>query len=137
LFVLSGMGVGAGLMYFLDPDRGNRRRALVRDKMVHLLHESGDAMGTISHDLGHRTAGLAAETRSRFRREDVSDAVLVERVRSKIGRVISHPRSVEITAAEGHVTLSGPILAREVDDLLAAVASVRGVRGVENRLEVH
>jgi hypothetical protein len=34
LTFIGGMGVGASLMYMLDPDRGSRRRALVRDKII-------------------------------------------------------------------------------------------------------
>ena len=30
--LIGGAGLGAGLMYLLDPDRGKRRRALVRDQ---------------------------------------------------------------------------------------------------------
>ena len=30
--ILTGMGVGAGLMYILDPDRGRRRRTHARDR---------------------------------------------------------------------------------------------------------
>jgi len=124
-------------MYLLDPDRGRRRRALLRDKVRHGAHKAGDALETATTDLGHRAAGLMAETRARLRKEDVSDPVLVERVRAKIGRVVSHPRAIVVAADQGRVTLSGPILAGEVDDLLSAVAAVRGVSGVENRLEVH
>src|SRR5205823_2337781 len=40
-------------------------------------------------------------------------------------------------ARGGRITLSGPVLAREADRLLDRAASVRGVQGVENRLEVH
>lgn len=37
--LLMGMVLGAGIMYLLDPDRGKRRRSLVRDQMVHAGHE--------------------------------------------------------------------------------------------------
>jgi uncharacterized membrane protein len=137
LSLISGIGIGAGLMYLLDPDRGNQRRALVRDQVVHSWHTTGDALDTTTRDMSHRAVGFAAEARSRLRREDITDEVLIERVRSKIGRVVSHPRSIAVTAHQGRVTLSGPILAREVDNLLAAVAAVRGVTDVENWLEVH
>jgi hypothetical protein len=132
-----GLAVGARLMYLLDPDRGQRRRALLRDKLRHGAHQAGDALETAALDLAHRATGLAAETRARFRKEDVSDVVLVERVRAKLGRVVSHPRAITVTADQGRVTLSGQMLAGELAELLAAAAAVRGVRDVENRLEVH
>ncbi|MGH7572321.1 MAG: SRPBCC family protein, partial [Gemmatimonadota bacterium] len=67
----------------------------------------------------------------------VADDVLAERVRSKMGRHVSHPGAIEVTARWGRVTLRGPILAHELEDLLSAVASVRGVRDIDDRLEVH
>jgi len=33
-----GVGLGAGLMYFLDRDRGSRRRAHVRNQALHASH---------------------------------------------------------------------------------------------------
>jgi hypothetical protein len=41
-----------------------------------------------------------------------------------------------VDVSEGHVTLRGPILAGEVNDLLAAVRGVRGVRSVSHELRV-
>jgi uncharacterized membrane protein len=133
----SGIGLGAGLMYLLDPERGRRRRSLLRDQCAHAWHTTGDAMGILATDLSHRAQGVVAETRSRFRHEEVADATLVERVRAKTGRVVSHPRAIVVTARNGLITLSGPILAEELEEFLATVRSVGGVTDIENRLEVH
>ena len=39
LSILAGVGMGAGLMYILDPQTGRRRRALARDKMANAAHK--------------------------------------------------------------------------------------------------
>jgi uncharacterized membrane protein len=132
-----GAGLGAGVMYLLDPDKGRRRRALTRDKVLHFANKAGEAIGTTSTDLSHRTAGTLARVRGRFGGKDVPDHVLTERVRARIGRAVSHPRSIEVSSEFGWVTLQGPVLLNELDELLRAVWSVPGVREVENRLEVH
>ena len=134
---LGGAAVGAGVMYMLDPDRGNRRRALCRDQFVRAGNKTSTYAGKLSRDLRNRAQGLVAETRARFRHEEVSDDVLVSRVKAELGRHAVHHRALEITADGGRVTLRGPALAGEVDELLGAVKSVRGVNAVEDRLEVH
>src|SRR5207244_531476 len=69
--------------------------------------------------------------------EKAPDAVVVARVRSKLGRYVSHPRSIEVDISDGRVILSGPVLEGEVPGLLRAISEVRGVCHVENRLEAH
>jgi uncharacterized membrane protein len=128
---------GAGLMYLFDPVGGKRRRSLMRDQAFRAADAAGDAVGTTSRDVRNRARGVAAETISRLRGEEVPDEVLVERVRSRIGRAVSHPAAIEVSARGGTVTLSGPVLEREQDALLSCASSVRGVRAVENRLEAH
>jgi hypothetical protein len=81
--------------------------------------------------------GLAAEATALFTCETVSDEVLVARVRTRLGRVVSHPHAIVVTAEHGRVTLRGPIVAREVASLLKCVYMVRGVAGVGNQLEAH
>jgi uncharacterized membrane protein len=135
--LFTGLGLGAGLMYLFDPDRGRRRRARLRDAAVHLVNAADDAIGKTARDLSNRASGFVAEINSAFRREEVIDDVLVARVRSKLGRVVSHPHAIEVSADQGRVTLKGDILSSEADPLLKAVSNVRGVRGVENRLEAH
>jgi uncharacterized protein YwbE len=137
LNIIGGLGLGAGLMYVFDPERGGRRRAMMRDKVTRAVHKTGDAIDTTARDLKNRTVGLVAEVGSLIKEDDATDDVIVERVRSKMGRLVSHPHSINVTAQDGRVTLSGPILESEVSNLLKCVSSVRGVRDVENRLEVH
>lgn len=134
--LLTGVGVGFGLMYLLDPGRGARRRARVRDAAVNAMHTATDMADTTRRDVTNRVAGTAAELRGRFTRaSDVDDRTLVERVRSKLGRVVSHPHAVSVSAANGVITLSGPILQREVRRLLRTAETVRGVRDVVNQLD--
>ena len=137
LSFLSGAAFGAGLMYVMDPDRGNRRRALIRDKMFRAGHEFADAADKGIRDLQHRAQGTVAEAWAALRNEPVPDEVLVERVRAKLGRLSSHPDSISADSHQGRIVLSGPILQAELDTVLSGVWSVRGVRGVENRLEAH
>ena len=63
LMFLAGLGTGAALMYFMDPDRGGRRRALVMDKAVSLTNDAREAFEAPSQDLSNRAYGLYAETR--------------------------------------------------------------------------
>jgi osmotically-inducible protein OsmY len=135
--LILGMLAGAGLMYLLDPDRGGRRRALVRDQATRARHRLGDELGATARDLSNRARGTAAELRSRFIREIVADDVLSERVRSVIGRAVSHPGAIEVSVGDGRVTLQGSVLEAELDDLLRAVGRVRGVTRVDNELQVH
>ena len=134
---VGGLGVGAALMYLFDPERGNRRRALLRDKAFHVAHSAGEKLDVRSRDAANRLHGLLARTKSLVTRERVPDTLLAERVRSRIGHVVSHPGSIEVTVQDGRVTLVGPALTRELDPLLCEVERVRGVAGVENKLELH
>jgi osmotically-inducible protein OsmY len=135
--MLAGLGVGAGLMYFLDPGRGARRRAAVRDRVTHAVNVAGDAAGATGRDLAHRASGAAARLRGTFAQEPVDDRVLVDRVRARLGRVVSHPHAIDVEASDGVVTLRGPILQAEVPQLLGTVERISGVREVVNNLEVH
>jgi hypothetical protein len=135
--LLSGVGLGAAVAYMLDPDGGARRRALVRDKAVHGARVTGRALDKTMCDMSNRTRGIVAATRSRWSGEPVDDATLVERVRAKLGRVCSHPRAIDVDALDGEVTLRGPIMASEVDDVMSVAGSVPGVGSVVNELDAY
>jgi osmotically-inducible protein OsmY len=134
---LKGAAIGAGAMYFFDPVVGNRRRALLRDQVNHLLNKSCDVADAKWRDMQNRMYGTFAEARAALRQDEPSDRVLVDRVRSQIGRHLTDASAIRVDARNGTVVLSGPILASEADEVRAAVLSVRGVKGIEDRLNVH
>ena len=135
--VLLGAVIGAGIMYLLDPDRGRRRRTRLRDQLVSAGHRTSDAVGATSRDVTNRARGVVAELRGRLHREQVSDEVLRERVRVRIGSVVGHAGAIETHVSGGRVTLRGPVLGEEIDRLLRRVRGVRGVEEVVSELEVH
>lgn len=134
---LAGLLAGLGLAYLLDPDRGARRRALARDKATRAGHKLAEGFDATARDLRNRASGTAAELRSRFRREEADDDILHDRVRSAIGRAVSHPGAIHVSVRNGRVTLRGQVLAHEVDQLVATAGKVRSVSEVVNELEVH
>ncbi|HEX2162671.1 MAG TPA: BON domain-containing protein, partial [Thermoanaerobaculia bacterium] len=113
---------------------GRRRRALARDKINRYGRQAGRATARGSRDLWNRTRGTAYETSRRLRHERVPDGVLVDRVRSEMGHVVSDPSSVTVTARGGHVTLAGDVREEEMSRLLERVSATPGVAGVENQL---
>ena len=132
-----GAGVGAAVMFLLDPARGARRRALLRDKLTRAAHKSRDAYGVTRRDVANRIHGTVAQVQSRLH-EDAADGVTIERrVRAALGRVSSHPRAIHVSASDGFVTLSGDALGSEHRAIESAVRGVRGVKDVTDGLTVH
>lgn len=68
--ILSGIGIGAAIMYLFDPKGGNRRRALIRDKAVALRKDAEEAISGKAEDLRNRAKGLMHEAKSAFSNEE-------------------------------------------------------------------
>ena len=66
LAIMSGLGVGAALMYLFDPEEGNRRRAVLKDKATSMSNKAQGAMSGRVQDLSNRAKGLLHETKSNF-----------------------------------------------------------------------
>lgn len=130
--------LGAAAMYAFDPQRGRRRRALARDKVRRFATDIGEFAGVAARDAAHRARGLRARAVRSFQNHPTADdLVVIERVRSRLGRVVSHPHAIQVGARDGRVVLSGTILASEVPSLLRAVRSVSGVREIDDHLAAH
>ena len=61
---LAGLGAGAAAMYFLDPDRGARRRALVRDQVNSKALKASNAIRGKKEDLANRAYGTMMEAKN-------------------------------------------------------------------------
>ena len=136
--LVSGASLGAGLMYFLDPDRGRRRRGLVRVKGIRWSRKTREFAGSTSRDVRNRAIGMGAEVKSWIQPEPpVTDRILGKRVRAKLGQFSRHPSAIDVHVTDGAVTISGPVLKDELDGICHAVSGIHGVTQVFNRLETH
>jgi len=109
---------GSALMYLLDPEKGHHRRKMLGGKVRGMVGNAGKS--SRRPDEGH-----VAE-----------DQVLIERVRSQIGHVISYPKDIEIYASSGRILVSGRISEDEAEILLECVRGVKGVTEVDDDLEI-
>ena len=138
---LRGLTVGAGAgalgMYLFDPHRGAARRGRILDKSRSFVRGlEFDAIARV-RDLEHRLRGFFHEVRGRLAGEQVTDEILVQRVRAQLGRPVSHSRAIEVRADNGKVYLVGPIFEDEIDRLLTLIRRIRGVREVHDSFDIY
>lgn len=57
-WILGSAALGALTMFLFDPDRGNRRRAMARDKMYSAVVKTRKQIDAQSRDLANRAKGL-------------------------------------------------------------------------------
>lgn len=127
LATLGAAAAGALAMYYLDPDLGARRRALLADLVRGGLPGESRRGGR----LGRRVSPPqgAADPRS--------DAELRDRIQGALDRMVSHPRALHVAVEEGVVRLSGRLLASERDGVAAQVQRMPGVRKLVNATTAH
>jgi uncharacterized membrane protein len=125
------------LLYLLDPVSGRRRRSILRDQLLSKLGTAAHGSSVAGRDFAHRAHGLGAFAGRLLKPRHVDDEVLVERVRAALGRVVSHPGAIQVSARDGRVVLTGLVLSDEHRRLVRTVRSVRGVRAIEDGLEAH
>lgn len=73
LALLGGVGAGVAAMFFLDPEQGRRRRALLRDQAIKWTRITRETVDGRLTDLRNRTAGLAHEATSLIKRNGGGD----------------------------------------------------------------
>ena len=134
--LLTSIGLGAGLMYFLDPQHGTRRRTMVIDRANRFVNNIDESIDIAVEDARNRARGVLSEMTARLSDQESPDWILEERVRSNLGRLARHTRALDIRADGGRIYLSGPVLRGDEDAVVKAALRTRGVHGVENQLQV-
>ncbi len=129
--------IGAATVYYTDERQGKRRRARLRDRYASLRARLRRAAEPVQRDAMNRVRGITAQLRSKAEFAAAADETVVQRVRSTMGRHVSHPRAVSVVVRAGRVELAGDVLESEHDGLLRAVLAVQGVNGVDDALDVH
>lgn len=72
--LVGGAALGAVAMYLMDPEQGNRRRALAKDKVNSAGNKARQSFDATSRDLTNRAQGLKAEaSRLLSRKNTVGD----------------------------------------------------------------
>ena len=133
-------GAGAAAMYFLDPDRGKRRRNMARDRVAATFRRGtrraerlGRRAGAGTQSLAHRVAhARPAET------GPVDDRTLEQRVESQLFRHVDVPGDrISISVEEGVLVLRGEVdRPEQIGELEAAARKIPGVQMVENLLHL-
>jgi hypothetical protein len=135
---LMGAAAGAGLSYFLDPDRGRGRRAKARDMVAARVRRgSRDLERTGRYAKGWTAGAVHKVTHPGVEQPIVDDGTLKARVESELFGPDFPSGSVVIDVADGVVTLRGELgTADEIKRGERTVARIPGVDRVENLLHL-
>jgi hypothetical protein len=129
LATVGAVAAGALAMYYLDPELGARRRALLAELVRSGL--PGEQRPPAGGRRGRRAYHRITHGDPR------SDAELRDRVQDSLDRLVSHPGAIRIDVENGVVRLSGGVLAKERDGLLAQVQQIPGVQKLVNAMTAH
>ena len=131
------LALGALGMYFFDPQRGTRRRHVLRDRVTSMPRRLRRRLARKAGLVRARSGALAAKTiHLRERRKEWTDETLADKVRSEVFRDPALPKgAVNLNVEEGRVVLRGEVAEPAlVEELERRVRAVVGVREVENLL---
>jgi hypothetical protein len=138
-YLLSAAG-GAALAYFLDPDRGKRRRNMARDRALAAGRRTLGLVGRQARYAGSTAQGLV-EKATHSDDEDwipVDDATLAHKVETELFRDPDVPKGkINVNVEDGVVVLRGEVEhPDEISELVENARRVPGVYDVQNLLHL-
>jgi osmotically-inducible protein OsmY len=130
--------MGMAAMYLLDAEHGEARRAGVarrvqqyRDEVERTLEREGERAWA-------QLRGSAHAALRGVRERLIPDATIRREIQARLEDVLPFEEAAQLHVAvrRGRVRLEGPIAPDRLNRLLGRVATVPGVRGLDNRLVV-
>jgi osmotically-inducible protein OsmY len=132
------VGLGALIAYFFDPQSGNRRRALARDRIPALFRRSSVRVEKAAQSVTSEAKATKAKVTHRKEAEKAQpdDVTLARKVETEIFRDAEVPKGqINVNAENGKVVLRGEVEKPSmIKDLEKRTKKVQGVREVENLL---
>jgi hypothetical protein len=128
----------ATMMFFLDPERGRRRRNMARDRFMARMRRMGRMMTRMWRGAAAETYGVSHKIVHLVPKatEVPDDETLCQRVESQLFRDRHIPKgNLNISCEHGMVILRGELdNAADIGKVEERVRRVAGVRGVQNLL---
>ena len=136
--VIFGGLAGAFLFYLLDPDRGQARRAQLRDQVAGAVRRGSRQLTRVSGRVASQSYGASQRITHVWSGPPVDEVALKQRVESEIFRDPQVPKGdINLDVRGGVVVLRGQVKRPEQIDVLERdVRRVPGVTRVENLLHV-
>lgn len=135
--MVSGLMSGM-LVYFMDPERGRRRRNMTRDRFMSRARRFGRGMNAVFRGAAAETVGVSHRIVHLVPKptEMTDDETLRQRVESQLFRDRHVPKGdLNINAEHGMIILRGELESPiEIQQLEERVRHMPGVRGVQNLL---
>src|SRR6266567_872361 len=92
--LFGGLAAGAAAFYFLDHKRGRERREAFAKKAKYVAETVVRGAEKSSRDGWNHLAGITRQAYGNLGRESPSDRTLVDRIRSRMGRIVLHPHQI-------------------------------------------
>lgn len=132
------LGLGALIAYFFDPQNGNRRRALARERIPALFRQSTERVEKAAQTVTSEAKATKAKVTHRKEAEkpQPDDVTLARKVETEIFRDADVPKGqINVNAENGKVVLRGEVEGPAmIKDLEKRTKKVQGVTEVENLL---
>ncbi|HXV16662.1 MAG TPA: BON domain-containing protein [Gemmatimonadaceae bacterium] len=104
-----------------------------RGKQIGLIAGLGVGATLLLTDAGN---GAKKRAKNRMEKKPRTNHELAARVCAELHHRVEHGKGIQVFADNNQVTLRGVALRDELDDVIDAVQRVRGVRAVNNKLDL-